>query len=227
MKKLLIPFIASFGLSLGVATGVVMVRAPKPTAVVKTGKPSTSTPRSDSTGLTGDSAATAVKDSTGAVPGGVTPSSDVAVAPGSAPPESQAASKAATGSSAAPAASAIHDAGAQQKTAKSNLPASAAQATNVKLASSTPSNTPLRTVVPVVKPATDSLIGRRLAQVFGAMQPKDAARVLEQMDDNDVRAILGSLSSKQQAAILGSFPTQRAALILQATLRTASSGGTE
>ncbi|HEY8311347.1 MAG TPA: hypothetical protein VIG47_12360, partial [Gemmatimonadaceae bacterium] len=77
------------------------------------------------------------------------------------------------------------------------------------------------------RPITDSLIGRRLAQVFAAMQPKDAARVLEQMDDSDVRAILGSLSSKQQAAILGSFPTQRAALIVQTTLRTASSGGTE
>lgn len=63
--------------------------------------------------------------------------------------------------------------------------------------------------------------------MFGAMQPKDAARVLEQMGDDDVRSILGSLSSKQQAAILGTFPTQRAATILQATLRTASSGGRE
>ncbi len=98
----------------------------------------------------------------------------------------------------------------------------------MKLASTAPSGSAApKPVIPTVRPATDSLIGRRLAQVFGAMQPKDAARVLEQMDDNDVRAILGSLSSKQQAAILGSFPTQRAALILQATLRTASSGGTE
>ena len=225
MKKLLIPFIASFGLSLGIATGVVMVRTPKPTAVVKAGKPSAPTQKSDST-IAHDSTAAPVTDSTGAVLGGQAPSSDAAVAPGSAPSSPTAVGKAASGPNATVAPPAGHDATAQQKPAKSNAPAAAAQAPNVKLASSTPSNTP-KTVVPVVKPATDSLIGRRLAQVFGAMQPKDAARVLEQMDDNDVRAILGSLSSKQQAAILGSFPTQRAALILQATLRTASSGGTE
>jgi hypothetical protein len=84
-----------------------------------------------------------------------------------------------------------------------------------------------RPVVPTVKPVSDSLIGRRLSQVFAAMQPKDAARVLEQMDDKDVRSILDLLSSKQQAAILGSFPTQRAALIVQSTLRTVPTGGTE
>lgn len=225
MKKLLIPFIASFGLSLGIATGVVMVRTPKPTAIVKAGKASASTPKSDST-VAHDSAAAPVTDSTAAVPGGQALSSDVAVAPGSAPSAQAADGKTETGPNATVTPSTSHDATAQQKTVKSNPPAAAAQGPNVKLASSTPSNTP-KAVVPVVKPATDSLIGRRLAQVFGAMQPKDAARVLEQMDDNDVRAILGSLSSKQQAAILGSFPTQRAALILQATLRTASSGGTE
>ena len=96
---------------------------------------------------------------------------------------------------------------------------------NAKLASNQVA--PPKLAPTILKPVSDSIIGRRLAQVFGAMQPKDAARVLEQMDDNDVRSILGSLSSKQQAAILGSFPTQRAATILQATPRTASSGGME
>lgn len=39
MKRMLIPFVAAFGLSLGIATGAVMMRAPKAAAVAKTGEP--------------------------------------------------------------------------------------------------------------------------------------------------------------------------------------------
>lgn len=226
MKKLLIPFIASFGLSLGIATGVVMVRAPKPVASAKTDKMAAASQKPDSTRAAKDSIAATATDSTNSV-------SAVANAqtanPNAGPSGASAPAGAPAGSGATAAPTASHDvASAQDKAAGSGRPASATQTPNAKLASTAQSGVAApKPVVRPIRPATDSLIGRRLAQVFGAMQPKDAARVLEQMDDNDVRAILGSLSSKQQAAILGSFPTQRAALILQATLRTASSGGTE
>lgn len=226
MKKLLIPFIASFGLSLGIATGVVMVRAPKPVVSAKTGKVAAANQKPDSTRAAKDSIAATATDSTNSV-------SAVANAqtanPNAGPSGASAPAGAPAGSGATAAPTASHDvASAQDKAAGSGRPASATQTPNAKLASTAQSGVAApKPVVRPIRPATDSLIGRRLAQVFGAMQPKDAARVLEQMDDNDVRAILGSLSSKQQAAILGSFPTQRAALILQATLRTASSGGTE
>ncbi|HXF23322.1 MAG TPA: hypothetical protein VN602_02320 [Gemmatimonadaceae bacterium] len=227
MKKLLIPFIASFGLSLGIATGVVMVRTPKPVVSAKTDKVAAANQKPDSTRAAKDSIAATPADSTNAV--GAVANAQTGNVNAAGPSGGSAPSGAPAGSGATAPPPAGHDvASAQDKAAGSGRPASANQAPNTKLASTAQSGGAApKPVVRPIRPATDSLIGRRLAQVFGAMQPKDAARVLEQMDDNDVRAILGSLSSKQQAAILGSFPTQRAALILQATLRTASSGGTE
>ena len=64
----------------------------------------------------------------------------------------------------------------------------------------------------------------RLAKIFGAMQSKDAARVLEQMTDADVRFILALMSDRQAAAILAAFPAARAATITRGSL---PSGGTE
>ncbi len=213
MKKILIPFVAAFGLSLGIATGVVVMRAPKaaPPAVAKkvakTVKPAPAvadtTTASNADSSNGGASVAALSGTDSAASASV---ADTRTVP--AKPMAEADSK-------SPAAGATPGLSKQSK-----QPATASAAT-ARLA-----NMPVKTAVPV-KPVSDSLIGRRLAQVFSAMQAKDAARVLEQMSDQDVRAILGSLSSKQQAAILGSFPTQRAALILQATLRTASNGGVE
>ena len=229
MKKLLIPFIASFGLSLGIATGVVMVRTPKPAVVAKTDKAAVPSAKSDSAGVAKGGATTAVTDSVNSASAAATGqpvNADVAGTSGATVPGATVPGATVPGDAGASAqSSASHDAPVRDDATKSNATAPPAHTPNTKLAST--ANAAPKTVIPAMKPATDSLIGRRLAQVFAAMQPKDAARVLEQMGDSDVRAILGSLSSKQQAAILGSFPTQRAALILQATLRTASSGGTE
>lgn len=212
MKKLLIPFIASFGLSLGIATGVVIARTPKPVPVAIATKPAA---KVDSVPPVKDSVASAPADSAVAAAG----SPNAPATAGSATVAAPAA--------AIPAAETPKDRqnAAPHLDAKSKAAGPAGTSPNAKLASNQVA--PPKLAPTILKPVSDSIIGRRLAQVFGAMQPKDAARVLEQMDDNDVRSILGSLSSKQQAAILGSFPTQRAATILQATLRTASSGGME
>ncbi len=64
---------------------------------------------------------------------------------------------------------------------------------------------------------------RRLAKIFGAMRPQEAARVLEQMDDSDVKTILNYLGDRQAAAILGSFRPERAAGISRLTMRSARS----
>ena len=64
---------------------------------------------------------------------------------------------------------------------------------------------------------------RRLAKIFSAMQPKDAARVLEQMSDGDVRTIIAMLGDRQAAAVLANFPPQRAAVISRLAMR----GGTK
>jgi hypothetical protein len=202
MKKLIIPFVAAFGLSLGAATGIVVVRAPKAVAVSAGSKPAASPKQSDATSAVKDGAATVAAVTAGAVQG----VHDSA------------------GSAALSGATTATQPATQPATTASLPTANASLATNGVVASV---RSATAKSVPAKQAAPDSLTGVRLAQVFGAMQPKDAARVLEQMDDDDVRAILGSLSSKRQAAILGSFPTQRAALILRATLRTAAAGGAE
>lgn len=58
----------------------------------------------------------------------------------------------------------------------------------------------------------------RLGKIFGAMQPREAARVLEQMDDRDVATILTMLNDRQAAAVLANLPPQRAAGISRSGL---------
>lgn len=206
MKKLIIPFIAAFGISLGIATGAVIVRAPKAVVAAAPG-----------TRAVGDSSPVA-KDST---KDSIAPMADSSVArshDSAGMPDSGKIAAVSVGEKAA-------SAEQQRSTPAEKLQAVTKVAPPATSAKSDAHESTRRAEVPVVTPVTDSLINHRLAQVFAAMQAKDAARVLEQMNDSDVRAILGSLSSKQQAAILGSFPTARAASIVQTTLRTASNGG--
>jgi hypothetical protein len=59
----------------------------------------------------------------------------------------------------------------------------------------------------------------RLAKLFGAMAPKDAARVLTQMDNRDVQTILNLVGDKQAAAILTLLPADRAVAFSQNQLR--------
>jgi hypothetical protein len=60
---------------------------------------------------------------------------------------------------------------------------------------------------------TTALPEQRLAKIFSAMSPKDAAKVLEQMPDADVRTILALMSDRSAAAVLTQFPPARAATI--------------
>lgn len=219
MKKLIIPFVAAFGLSLGAATGVVIVRTPKAPAP-PAAKAAVLGHQPDSAGAVNTAAAaTATTADSGSAAANIAPNAGATGVAGSVrDPAEPAPSK--NEVAAGPSAESHAPVRGGAAAAATELPPSAERVAVSAV-------TAPKSVLPPVRPASDSLVGRRLAQVFAAMQSKDAARVLQQMDDNDVRTILGSLSSKQQAAILGSFPTQRAAVLLQATLRTTPGGGRE
>jgi hypothetical protein len=63
------------------------------------------------------------------------------------------------------------------------------------------------------------VIERRLARTFGAMNAKDAARVMEQMSDADINTLLGHLNERQAAGILANISPERAARLGERTLR--------
>lgn len=61
----------------------------------------------------------------------------------------------------------------------------------------------------------------KLAKIFAAMPPKEAAKVLEQLDNSEVQAVLSGLNGKEAAAILQHLPPERAGAISKAALRAA------
>ncbi len=65
---------------------------------------------------------------------------------------------------------------------------------------------------------------RKLAKIFGAMKPADAADVLKEMEDAEVQAILEYMSDRKAAQILGAFPPERAARLSQVVLAAGGSG---
>ncbi len=60
---------------------------------------------------------------------------------------------------------------------------------------------------------------QRLARIFAAMRPEEAARVLEQMTDPEIRLLLSHLRERQAAAIMSSIAPERAAVISSAVIR--------
>lgn len=81
--------------------------------------------------------------------------------------------------------------------------------------------TPPAKPIPTAPAASPAPGAAKVAKIFAAMPPKDAAMVLEQLDDAEVQSVISSLSEKQAAAIMRNFPPQRAALISKAVLRSA------
>lgn len=79
-----------------------------------------------------------------------------------------------------------------------------------------------RIPAPPGKPLPDSPAApgmAKVARIFAAMPPKDAAKVLEQLDDAEVQGVISAVSEKQAAAILQHFPAPRAAMISKGVLR--------
>jgi hypothetical protein len=60
---------------------------------------------------------------------------------------------------------------------------------------------------------------RRLAKVFTAMEPKQAAKVLQHMEDADVQVILGYVGPKQAASIMAELPPERVAALSKRSMQ--------
>lgn len=61
---------------------------------------------------------------------------------------------------------------------------------------------------------------RRLAKVFTAMEPKQAAKVLQHMQDADVQIILGYVGPRQAASIMAELPPERVATLSKMAMQT-------
>jgi hypothetical protein len=188
MLKRILFFVLAFGMALGGATGLVVVRAKHSAAAVKTTAPDsahTGTGRDSSTAPDSSAKralAIAAKDTTPVVLAAALPPHDSV---------RTVANKLTQGPdsvvAAAPAAPIV--------------PAAPAAARPAQIA-----------------PVTAILAGGRLSKIFGAMAARDAAKVLEQMDDADIKEILGRLNDKKAAEILALIPAPRAAIISKAAL---------
>ena len=61
---------------------------------------------------------------------------------------------------------------------------------------------------------------QRLAKVFTAMEPKQAAKVLQHMQDADVQIILGYVGPRQAASIMAELPPERVATLSKMAMQT-------
>lgn len=64
----------------------------------------------------------------------------------------------------------------------------------------------------------ESVAPERLAKIFSAMRPEDAAAILTELDDDAVQSILFHLGARQAASILGNFEPERAARLSRTVL---------
>src|SRR5262249_6126902 len=107
--------------------------------------------------------------------------------------------------------------------AKSNAAPSGANTANAsKSAASSKSTTAATKSATPASAATqsgDTASERRLSKVFTAMEPKQAAKVLEHMADGDVLVILGYVGPRQAASIMAELPPERAAKLSKLELQ--------
>jgi hypothetical protein len=59
---------------------------------------------------------------------------------------------------------------------------------------------------------------RRMARIFGAMKPQEAAAVLQRMSDEEVRGVMLQMGDRPAAAILSVFDPERAAALSRVVL---------
>lgn len=219
MIRKIIPFVAAFGLSLGASTGYVMLRAPRAAAAAP------GVARKDLAVRGADSARGTAKprtsdSATAATRAGAVPADSAKATPQRA--DSTAKHTPAAGrneSTPAAAGTPPRQVAAAPKPAPSSSGSSAPQAVERPSQHAAPPGRAARSSERGTVPPTDTAVQRRIAKIFGAMDPKEAARVLSHMEDDDVRIILSKLSNRQQAAILALFPAERAAAITKESLR--------
>jgi hypothetical protein len=74
------------------------------------------------------------------------------------------------------------------------------------------------------KPELDPAGAKKLAKIFGAMKPADAASVLAEMTDAEITAVLLQMNDRLAAPIVGELPPARAAALSQGVLREREGG---
>lgn len=206
MKRLLIPFAISLGLSLGVSTGFVVLRRPTPAAVsgAHDGAPAPSEKAH------GDSAASdgpaSVVDSTASHP-----TTDTA---------------AAAGKSSAPTNTVAHHDGAAAGSGGSKALEPAAEQSEHTAQSLPLPVSKTGPVTPAIQHAQHSAEPDTghvsyLAKTFTSMPSRTAAGVMMGMSDEDITVILASMNAKQRGAILGNFPSDRATKVARLMLHSA------
>lgn len=103
-----------------------------------------------------------------------------------------------------------------------SLPLAGADATTIdgSAVSGAPTPGTVENVTAAVPPPPGGgMASADLAGLFGTMQAREAARVLEHMDDFEVQMILGQLGKREAAAILSNLSPERAAVISRSVLR--------
>jgi hypothetical protein len=105
--------------------------------------------------------------------------------------------------------------------AKSPVTAQAVQAVQPTQPQPQQAAQPAQTVAPISGPLDTTVreSERRLAKVFIAMDPKQAAKVLEHMSDNDVHVILGYVGPRQAASIMAALPPERVATLSKLSMQ--------
>jgi len=82
---------------------------------------------------------------------------------------------------------------------------------------------PAKQPAPAAPQPADSAVQaseQRLAKVFTAMEPKQAAKVLQHMQDADVQIILGYVGPRQAASIMAELPPERVATLSKMAMQT-------
>ena len=216
MKRLIVPVVIALLAGIGGGSGYAYMSSSAPVAA-------DSAKHDDSTSVTGDSAKVRGADSASAT----TDSTRRAAHPADLPPSADSLQHAALPLTPADSIRALQAARVAVK--PENKPAAVVKPLAAKTAATT-GNSPVGIATGKVAPAgiltpspLQALPEQRLAKIFGAMQAKDAGRVLEQMTDNDIRTVLGMMSDRQAAAILSTLSPQRAAAITKGAVRGAGS----
>ena len=232
MKKLILPAVIALLAGLGGGTGFGYMRATKQYVADSTHLADSlkAHPKADSTKAEHgapphDSAAVAAHPDSAALPGSDSTHAPAAVPAAKTPTAEHApAEHAAPAATPAPKSPAPAAPAAKTPPAAAPVTAAATPAAGKPAAKGMPDTAKVSSVVRQARTEAGAAIPeQRLAKIFTAMSPKDAAKVLEQMPEADVRTIVGLMSNKSAAAILAQFPAARAAAISKATGRDAGS----
>lgn len=105
--------------------------------------------------------------------------------------------------------------GQAELAAASGLTASAAEG----MLEETPGSEAARALETLQPAPSGGMSTSQLADLYGTMAPREAAKVLEHMEDDEVQVILAGLDNRKAAAILSNLSPERAAIVSRSVIR--------